>query len=230
MDTHIKVLKSLTVLYAEDDQVIRESISRILEIFFGKVVVAKDGMEAIQLFESNNISVVVLDYVMPFLDGYDVAKHIRNINKTIPIVIASAYTDQEKLLKVMNLNLISYLEKPILKKALLEVLEKVVKTLKQNNLLVVKIDEKYSYNYITKTAYDQHNQEISLSKNEVDFLEMLLSNPNFLFTKQMIEDRIFQAQTEENTLRNMIYRLRKKIDTEVIVTVKDLGYLFKKHF
>ena len=71
------VFKSLSILYAEDDLVIRESISRILNMFFKNVFVASNGNEALELYQNNKIDVLMLDYVMPNLDGYQTAKIIR---------------------------------------------------------------------------------------------------------------------------------------------------------
>ncbi len=120
------VLKSLSILYAEDDLVIQNSISRILKMFFKEVHIANDGNEALEIYQNNKIDVMMLDYVMPNLDGYQTAKFIREINKKIPIIIVSAYTDKEKLLNAIELNLIKYLEKPILHDDLINVFNSVV--------------------------------------------------------------------------------------------------------
>ena len=220
------VFKSLNILYAEDDIVIQESITRILNIFFNKVFVANDGSEALEIYQNNKIDVLILDYVMPNLDGYQTAKIIRDLNKKIPIIIVSAYTDKEKLLNAIELNLIKYLEKPILYDNLIKVFNGVIKSLEENNLLLTKLCEGVYYSFISKNIINK-NEEITLSKNEVLFLELLLNKPNQLIFKETIEDCVFKENVEENTLRNMVYRLRKKIGKDIIVTIKDLGYLIK---
>lgn len=220
------VFKSLNILYAEDDIVIQESITRILNIFFNKVFVANDGSEALEIYQNNKIDVLILDYVMPNLDGYQTAKIIRDLNKKIPIIIVSAYTDKEKLLNAIELNLIKYLEKPILYDNLIKVFNGVIKSLEENNLLLTKLYEGVYYSFISKNIIIK-NEEITLSKNEVLFLELLLNKPNQLIFKETIEDCVFKENVEENTLRNMVYRLRKKIGKDIIVTIKDLGYLIK---
>lgn len=220
------VFKSLSILYAEDDLVIRESISRILNMFFKNVFVASDGNEALELYQNNKIDVLMLDYVMPNLDGYQTAKIIREFNKKIPIIIASAYTDKEKLLNAIELNLIKYLEKPILYDDLVKVFNSVVTHLEDNNLLFTKLTKDYYYFFTTKKIVTKE-KEIILTKNEILFLELLLDKPNQLISKESIEENVFKESVDENTLRNLVYRLRKKMECDIIVTIKDLGYLIK---
>ena len=224
--SNFDVLKSLTILYAEDDEIIRESITRILKMFFKEVFVANDGNEALEIYQKQKIDVIMFDYVMPNLDGYQTAKIIREINKKIPIILVSAYTDKEKLLNAIELNLIKYLEKPILHENLVNVFNSVIKSLEENNLLFSKLDENCYYSFVTKKII-KNDEEIILTKNEVLFIELLLDKPNQLISKEVIENRVFKETVDENTLRNMVYRLRKKIDSEIILTIRDLGYLIK---
>ena len=222
----INILKSLNILYAEDDLVIQESISRILKMFFKEVFVANDGNETLEIYQNHKIDVIMLDYVMPHLDGYQTAKIIRELNKKIPIIIVSAYTDKEKLLNAIELNLIKYIEKPILHDDLVNVLNSVISSLKNNNLILTKLDENSYYSFVSKKII-KNDKEIVLTKNEVTFIELLLDKPNQLISKEVIENEVFKESVDENTLRNMVYRLRKKLDSDSIVTIKDLGYLIK---
>ncbi len=226
MIKNVDILKSLNILYAEDDLVIRETVTRILKMFFKNVLVANDGNEALEIYQNQKIDVIMLDYVMPNLDGYQTAKIIREVNKKIPIIILSAYTDKEKLLNVIELNLIKYLEKPILHEDLINSFNSIILSLEENNLIIQKLDENSYYSFIRKNVI-KGDKEIILTKNEVLFLELLLDNPNQLLSKEIIEDKVFKETVDENTLRNMVYRLRKKLDTESIVTLRDFGYIFK---
>ncbi|AYJ77622.1 response regulator [Aliarcobacter cryaerophilus] len=226
MFKNLTILKSLTVLYAEDDLVIQDSISRILKMFFKDVVIANDGKEAIENYNNKKIDILILDYVMPNLNGYETAKIVRKKDKKIPILITSAYTDKEKLLNAIELNLIKYIEKPILYDDLIKVFENIIKYMEENNLLQIKLDENIYYSFVDKNII-KNGEKITLTKNEVLFLELLLEKPNHLISKNIIENSVFKASVDENTLRNMVYRLRKKIDTDTIATIKDLGYIIK---
>lgn len=220
---NLNILKSLTILYAEDDLIIQESISRILKMFFKEVFVANDGNEAIKIFKNNQIDILILDYVMPNLNGYETSKIIRKTNKKIPIIITSAYTDKEKLLNAIELNLIKYIEKPILREDLVKVFDTIIKYMDENNLLQVKLDENVYYSFTNKKI-TKNKKEITLTKNEVIFIELLLNTPNQLISKNIIEHNIFKGHVDENTLRNMVYRIRKKLDLDIIYTIKNLGY------
>ncbi|MFY4805537.1 response regulator transcription factor [Aliarcobacter butzleri] len=222
----LNILKSLSILYAEDDTTIQDSISRILKMFFKEVFIANDGKESIEIFQNNKIDVLILDYVMPNLDGYQTSKIIRKTNKKIPIIITSAYTDKEKLLNAIELNLIKYIEKPILYDNLINIFSDIIKYMQENNLLQIKLEENVYYSFLTKKV-TKDGKEIILTKNEVSFLELLLNKPNQLISKELIENNVFKESVNENTLRNMIYRIRKKLDLDIIVTIKDLGYLIK---
>ena len=88
------------------------------------------------------------------------------------------------------------------------------------------MDEDVYYSLITKKIIKM-NEEIVLTKNEILFFELLLDKPNHLVSKELVENLVYKEFVEENTLRNMVYRLRKKLDYQNILTIKDLGYLLK---
>lgn len=222
MFKNLTILKSLTVLYAEDDLVIQDSISRILKMFFKDVVIANDGKEAIENYNNKKIDILILDYVMPNLNGYETAKIVRKKDKKIPILITSAYTDKEKLLNAIELNLIKYIEKPILYDDLIKVFENIIKYMEENNLLQIKLDENIYYSFVDKNII-KNGEKITLTKNEVLFLELLLEKPNHLISKNIIENSVFKASVDENTLRNMVYRLRKKLIKILLLQLKIWG-------
>lgn len=220
-----KILKTLTVLYAEDDQTTRENISKTLSLFVKDVVSASNGVQALKLFKKQSFQIVILDYLMPLMDGITVAQHIRNIDKNIPILICSSYTDKEKLISSIKTGINDYLEKPINFNILYQALETVAEHIIDSNKLIIKLGNETYYHYIDK-AIKTNEQYERLTKNESLFLEILLDFPNTLVNKLMIEDRIFKGDVEANAFRNMLHRLRKKIPVPVIITIKDQGYMF----
>ncbi|MGM0518797.1 MAG: response regulator transcription factor [Campylobacterota bacterium] len=222
----LEILKTLNILYAEDDSILQNTIKDTFTILCNNTYYANDGLEALEYFDNERIDIIILDYVMPILDGYEVAKKIREKDRNIPIIMSSGYCDKEKLLKAIELNLITYIEKPLTYSKLITALENAVKSLEQNNRLEVSLEQNIKYDYVNKIIL-KDDIPIQLSKQEVKFLELLLQRRNNLFSKEIVEQEVFGDYVEPNTMRNMVYRLRKKLDTDLIITIKDLGYLIK---
>lgn len=194
-------------------------------MFVKEVVTASNGSQAIKLFQKQAFQIVILDYLMPIMDGMSVAQYIRNIDKNIPIIICSSYTDKEKLISSIKAGINDYLEKPINFNALHKALETVAQSILDSNKLIIKLGNETYYDYIDKAIKTDEQYE-RLTKNESLFLEILLDFPNTLVNKAIIEDRIFKGDVEANAFRNMLHRLRKKIPVPVIITIKDQGYMF----
>jgi DNA-binding response OmpR family regulator len=225
------IIKNLNILYAEDDIETKDKIASILKIMFAKVYVAKDGKEALELYKKNRVDILMLDYVMPHMSGYDVANAIRELDHIVPIIISSAYTDKDKLLKIIELNNVQFIEKPIVYEELNNSIKKAVEILEENGRIITHIKDNLYYSNIQKTILkkcDDKYESIKLSKKEILLLELLLSKRDQLFTKEIIEDVVFGEEIEQNAMRNLIYRLRKKVDSDFIVTIKDMGYLIQK--
>lgn len=98
-----KNLKSLNILLVEDESEIQQHYKEVLGYFFHKVYTASNGIEALKIYEKENISIIFTDYEMPLMDGYELTLAIREKNKKIPITILSNHDDKEKLLKCIPL-------------------------------------------------------------------------------------------------------------------------------
>ena len=80
----IGLLKNLTLLLVEDDEELKESIKETLALFFKNVFVAQNGLEALDIYSQNSIDLIITDYVMPIMNGYELCKNIREKNRKIP--------------------------------------------------------------------------------------------------------------------------------------------------
>ena len=132
---NIKLFKHFTLLYVEDDDVVRKELFEILDNFFFKVFVAKDGKEGLDLYKKEKIDIILSDINMPELNGIEMLNEIRKVDEEIPTVFCTAYSDNDFLLKSIKLNVHDYLIKPIDIRKLLIVMKKVLKNLYQDILL-----------------------------------------------------------------------------------------------
>lgn len=226
MEDKKRILKNLTILYAEDNETTRKNIADTLGIFAKEVIAVKNGAEAIEMFEKKPFHIVLLDYVMPLIDGNTVARAIREKDPSIPIFILSSHLDKEKLLNAIKTGISDYLEKPIHFDALYAALMDGVQKLIDSGRLMTRLSDEVAYNYVEKSLHTSTTCE-RLTKHEYQFLELLLQRPMSLVPKEEIEEKLFSGEVEPNALRNMVYRLRKKIPADVIITIKDLGFMFK---
>lgn len=186
---------------------------------------AQDGVEAFNIYSKKTINVLFLDYMMPNINGYELAMEIRKTNQLIPIIICSAFTDKDKLMNAIKLGALKYLEKPLKFDDLMRAMDEVCELLKKENLLKIEISKNLSYHYINKVLIKDNEFEIALSKKEIALIEFLLNKRSILSTQEELMNEIFYEDSNVNNLRNAIYRLKKKVDLNFIVTVKELGYM-----
>ncbi len=224
MDDKQRILKTLNVLYAEDNPITSENITKTLALFVNEVFVVKNGAEAVKMFEKKSVQIVILDYVMPILDGNYAAQLIRQKDSTVPILMLSSHVEKEKLINAIKTGVSDYLEKPVSFETLLGALMDAAQKIIDSGKLITRLCDGGSYNHVEKTIYTPDQCE-RLTKNEYQFLEMLLSRPRSLVSTEEIEEKIFAGEVDPNALRNLVYRLRKKTPFGIIITIKDIGYM-----
>ena len=230
MASNLNLLKRLTILLVEDDEELRDGLSQTLSIFFYKVVIAKNGIEAIEVLAQNKIDMIITDYVMPLMDGEEFSRQIRITDHKIPIAIISNYSEKEKLMKSIDLELTSYLLKPISYNDLTNCLKNMIKKLEKYNFYDFEINSNINYNFSTKEIISDNKNIIGkLSKSEIVILELLIKNPNTIISVETIQAYLSLNEIKsEQAIKNVIYRLRKKIGKDVIQNLNNLGYSFKK--
>jgi DNA-binding response OmpR family regulator len=217
-------LKKLEILYADDDEVLRISTINILETLFDNVYSARDGKQAIEIFNNNkNIKIIMLDIKMGNISGIDVAKYIRKIDKNIQIFLVSSYTETKDLIDAVKLNLVDYLEKPFTFRQLLGVFERCLERMEQDKPLLINVCSNVDYCHFTKQLIIGY-QKIQLSKNEILAIELLLEKRGEMISYEFFANAIGD-QISEIALKNIISRLRKKIQNDCIKNVAKLGYL-----
>lgn len=220
----LDILSDKKVLCVEDEACILTNIVESLELFFGKVVGVKDGVEALDEAMRNVYDVLMLDISIPHIDGLEVVKRIRQVDKKIPIIILSAHTEQEYLWRAVELKITRYLTKPYDKNALIKALEDVaLELVGHNHTFTLTAD--CIYDFCHKTVSHQ-NQTIHLSKSESRLLEYFLKRPSQTITYEQLFDYMWEfEQPSKEALKSIIKELRKKIDNNFIKNLYGVGYL-----
>lgn len=130
------IAKDLTILYAEDNELVQNGVYDILKRLFRDIHLAKDGEEALKLYLYNkNFDIVLTDIDMPKLDGVELTEAIKSESPTQPVVVMSAYNTQEYLFELINLNIDGFIVKPISKDSLISTLFKISKNIYNSKML-----------------------------------------------------------------------------------------------
>lgn len=221
------ILKSSSVLLIEDNLELRKKFTEYLSYYVGTIYQATNGLDALTIYEEKLPFFIITDIEMPLMDGLEFIKIIREKNKTIPILILSAYSNKDYLLEAVKLHLVEYLIKPLQLDALIGVLEKIANLLEVNNFSNnIYFGEDY-YDPVKK-IFTINGKEYRLSKSEMKLIEILLQNRGNVVTKEMIESKMYIfKEMSEAALKNIVFKLRRKIGENKIKTINKLGYMIE---
>ena len=218
---------NLTILYVEDDAIIRDNAISYLENYFKTVFEAQDGEEAFEIYEEERPDIIISDIEMPKLDGLALARKIRKKDKTTPIIIATAYTDTSYLLQAVELQLIKYLTKPISSKKLKEALALVWEHLNLNN--IIRLDNTISYDKLNKTLFID-SILIDLTHRELQLFDLLARNHHKVVNYEEIESVVWCEEVmSKDALRALVRTLRMKLQGDYIENISGFGYRLKVH-
>ena len=222
----IDKIRDISILIAEDELELLESIKEYLEIFFNRVYTASCGNEAYDIYLHKRPNIILTDINMPNLDGLSLISKIREDDNETKIIVMSAHSDQEKLLHAIKLHLETYLIKPIKNDDLKKVLVDTVCLIRDTEKRIYVSDTVY-WNKDTNILI-QNNKEIPLRNKENLLLKLLFSEPNHSFSAKEIFEYL-QSDKEEkkfssHSITSLMKRLRTKIPDEVIHNIYGLGY------
>ncbi|RXJ91709.1 DNA-binding response regulator [Arcobacter sp. CECT 8983] len=217
--------KYLNILIVEDDIEIQNNLKKTLSLLFKQVFTAKDGLEAFRNYKELEIDIIISDYVMPNMDGYELSRKIREEKDDIPIIILSSFMDIEKLQKCIPLELTSFLEKPIAFDKLLEQINNSIEKLEKSSRLKYKLTKEITYCKKKKCLFIK-DDKIELTFNESKLLELLCNYKNEIIEFDTIINFLNNENEEinKNSVKNIVYRLRKKLPADLISAHRNLGY------
>ena len=214
-------MKSLKVLIVEDEIKLANLIKASIKELFFKVNIAKDGIEGLKKFQSFKPDIIISYITMPNLDGLEMCQKIRE-ESNIPIVILSAYSQKEKLLKAIDLGINKYFIKPFDIEEFLEYLKNLSKNIKK--IKTYKLKDNFVFDNNSVCLYKDEIL-INLTKREREFLNILIKNKNSLVKKEDIKTLLWNEDVSDERLRTFIKRLRLKTSKDLVENVSSQGYL-----
>lgn len=214
------------ILVVEDNPVIQELIQQFLLEQNYTVDVAGTGTEGILLFQKNPYDLVLLDVVLPDLDGYSICKIIRG-QSTVPIIMLTGLHDQESELKGFDLGIDDYITKPFHYPVFVK---RVAAVLRRSNAVdpdstnILQLEELM----LDSTAYTAYvnGQEVELTTKEFEIIHTLLQNRGKVLSRSDLLNKIwgYEHLGDVRVIDTHIKNLRKKLNIPYIKTVKGIGY------
>ena len=220
------------ILVVDDDRSTRLFMRAFLEAEHYTVTLAENGEDALHVMEKEHIDLVVLDIMMPGMDGYEFTRELRSVNSELPILMVSAKQLPEDRKQGYKLGANDFMTKPVDEEELLLRIKNLLRMSKIASERQMHIGE-ITLDYDSFTVL-RGEEEMTLPQKEFQLLYKLLSYPGKIFTRIELMDEIWGAESETGweTVTVHVGRLRKRFENWPefeIVSVRGLGYKAVKH-
>lgn len=224
-------MEEFKILIIEDEKQMAMFIEMELNHEGYKTSIAYDGNDGLRKIENGKYDLIILDLMLPGLDGIEVCKEVRKFSK-VPIIILTAKSDISYKVKGLDIGANDYMTKPF---AIEELLAR-IRVLQRDDALEYKYEEIELGDLVMNNNSHQvirGNKKIALTKKEYDLLETLLINKNIVLTREQLIEKIwgYEYEGDTNVVDVFIRYLRCKIDDEfenkLITTVRGVGYVIK---
>lgn len=217
----------MNILIADDEKLIRNVLKEYLLVENYHVFEANDGKEVLDIIKNNCIDLILLDIMMPNMDGFSALKEIKKENN-IPVIVLSARKEEYDKLLGFDLGIDDYITKPFSPK---EVMARIKAVLKRNNM-----GENFTYkdlviDYMGHTV-KINNEELKLTPKEYEILIYLVKNKGIAISRESILSKIwgYTAYCDDRTVDTHIKKLRNNLGKDyrdLITTVRNIGYKFE---
>lgn len=226
-------MSSATILYAEDDRAIRMSVTTALELEGFTVVAVNDGQAALDWIDTRSADVIVLDVMMPFVDGLTVCRRLRARQDRTPILMLTARTETTDRVSGLDAGADAYLTKPFDVDDFLAHVRALLRRANYANDMVselsigdLRVDE------AARRAW-RGERELELTKTEFDLLVVLARNAGVVLTHSSLYEQVWQYDfgPDSKTLAVYVSYLRRKLElaeeSALLHTVRGVGYTLR---
>lgn len=225
----------MRILVVDDDRAVRESLRRSLTFNGYTVATAGDGLEALEKITADRPEAVVLDVMMPRLDGLEVCRRLRSTGDDLPILVLTARDSVSERVAGLDAGADDYLPKPF---ALEELLARLRALMRRATAEPLPDSEAMTFEDLTMDPVTRDvtrgERSISLTRTEFALLEMLMANPRRVLTRSRILEEVwgYDFPTSGNALEVYVGYLRRKTEAEgeirLIHTVRGVGYVLRE--
>lgn len=217
------------ILVIEDEASLQNILRIFLEDAGYQVTLADDGMDGIAAFHKDSFDLVLLDIMMPRLDGYSVCEMIRNESST-PIILLTALDDEDNQMKGFNLLADDYITKPFSMPLVLKRMEAVLRRARSGEKSSVLVYQNVQLDTENYKVFVE-GKEVTLTAREFDILRLLMENQGRVFTREQLLDIIWNYDYlgDDKIINTHIKNIRKKLGVDCIETIRGVGYRIDKN-
>jgi two-component system response regulator ResD len=220
-----------TILIVDDEERIRNLLAIYLRKEQYNILQAENGYEAISIFNKNMVDLIILDVMMPIMDGWDVCKEIRKTSN-IPIIMLTAKSQEDDELLGFELGTDHYITKPFVPKILVAKVKAIIRRTSSTEL---SLNNKNSFDGLIVDNLSHtvtvDNIEINLSPKEFELLNYFILNKRIVLSREKILDALWGIDYfgDLRTVDTVIKRLREKLGDKsyLIATIRGTGYKFE---
>lgn len=229
----------MKILVVDDEQPVRESLRRSLRFNGYDVLTANDGLEAVEAVRSENPELLILDVMMPNMDGLEVCRTLRGEGWDRPILVLTARDGVSDRVAGLDAGADDYLPKPFALEELLARVRSLVRRASADSIAAeAPVESKLSFEDLELDAdtreVSRGGRAISLTRTEFSLLQLLMENPRKVLSRSKILEEVwgYDFPTSGNALEVYIGYLRKKTegdgDSRLIHTVRGVGYVLRE--
>lgn len=217
----------MKILLLEDDLMLSEVIVEHLEAYHYHVTTVYDGVEAEDLLFQQKFDLLLLDVNVPFLDGFQLLKSLRQAANETPAIFITSMNTPENVSEGFELGANDYLKKPFEMIELKARIDNLKRQFKINDNPLISISQQASYD-TSRFLLSVDKQTFKLSKKEGEFLSYFLQHRGELLSADQLMVNVWSYDTAPSaaTLRTYIKALRKYLGEESISTIRGVGYVF----
>jgi DNA-binding response OmpR family regulator len=221
--------ENITILLAEDEAALGQIIKESLETRDFNVILCEDGVQAMEKYQSGSPDVLVLDVMMPKKDGFTLAKDIRAIDDTVPIIFLTAKSQTADVVEGFSIGGNDYLKKPFSMEELIVRIHNLLNRAKlQKQTEIIELGD-FSFDFPRQLLKYKNNDDIQLTHREAHLLFHLIKNKNQVLDRSLILNKLW-GNDDFFATRSMdvfISKLRKKLKADEriqIINVRGYGY------
>ena len=229
----------MKILVVDDEQAVRESLRRSLRFNGYEVLTANDGLEAVETVRAENPELLILDIMMPNMDGLEVCRSLRSEGWDRPILVLTARDGVSDRVAGLDAGADDYLPKPFALEELLARVRSLVRRASADSIAAeAPVESKLSFEDLELDAdtreVSRGGRAISLTRTEFALLQLLMENPRKVLSRSKILEEVwgYDFPTSGNALEVYIGYLRKKTegegDARLIHTVRGVGYVLRE--